>query len=211
VNGFERRPQENRRLRKTTSVQTEEKIARDFRKRLGVDHQLWLDPLTILMKLKRQVLGFGYAIVPSSQIAPALAKWDSGRKLIYIGRDTFAAANGPKADGRARFSIFHEAMHVLSGHKGGLNRLHSRYQIPRYATKLRELEANIDKITAAFMAPRHLVRDGWSARDIAFRFGMSAESSNLRIEEIRGRTRHARARPDSIAQLLLDLNKPSRR
>ena len=165
---------------------SEEELAREYRRRLGVDHLPWFDPLTILMKLKRQLPGSNYSVVAPDEIAPPLAKWDSSRKLILIGDDTIAAANGPRADGRARFSVFHEVMHALGGHEGELNRVHSRSDIPQYAVKLRALESRTDKTAAAFVAPRHLISERWAAPEVAFRFGMSLESARFRIEEIRG-------------------------
>ncbi len=197
-------------MRKSKTIQSEEEIAREYRRRLGVDHLHWLDPMTILMKLKGEIPGFNFALVALADLAPALAKWDSRCKLIRIGREAFAAANGPKTDGRARFSIFHEVIHALSGDKGGFNRLSSRSEIPRYAPRLLDLETRTDKITAAFMAPRHLICDGWLAPQVAFFFGMSAESAMIRFEEIRGRVRPAKTLPDSVQQLLLDLKKGSR-
>jgi hypothetical protein len=72
------------------------------------------------------------------------------------------------------------------------------------------LESKTDKITAAFMAPRHLIQEGWGASQIAFFAGMSAESARIRYEEVAGRTRSAKKLPDSVAQLLRDLNKGSK-
>ncbi len=161
------------------NARSAEEIAREYRKRLGVDHLQWLDPMTILTKLRHEIPGCDFATVAPGEIAPALAKWDSGRKLIRIGEDTFAAANIPRSEGRARFSIFHEAIHVLGGHEGAFNRLPGRSEVPGYAQKLRALEASTDKITAAFMAPRHLISDNWSVEDVALFFGMSAESGLL--------------------------------
>jgi Zn-dependent peptidase ImmA (M78 family) len=175
-----------------------------------VDHLLWLDPVTILMKLKHELDGLNYELVSPIEIAPALAKWDFNRKLIRVGDVTFVDANGPKSEGRARFSIFHEVIHALSGDQGALNRLNTRSDIPQYARKLRALETRTDKVTAAFMAPRHLICEHWSAREVAFFFGMSDESAGFRIDEIRGRARVARKVPDAVTRLLSELNRGSR-
>src|SRR6185312_7722244 len=109
----------------TKIVPSDEEIARGYRKRLGVDEFLWLDPMTILNKLRHTLSGVNFETVPQRDLSPALAKWDSGAKLIRIGIETFAAANGPECDGHSRFSIFHEVVHALAGHKGQVNRLHS--------------------------------------------------------------------------------------
>jgi len=191
-------------------VANADEIAREYRKRLGVDELFWLDPVTILMKLKHEVRGFNYELVPPNEIAPALAKWESKRKLIRIGDATFAAADGPKSDGRARFSIFHESMHALGRDRGEFNRINTRLDIPSYARKLRALESGTDKITAAFMAPRHLISDGWPVQQVAFFFGMSTESARIRLDEIRGREHRAKKLPDAVTRLLSELNKGSR-
>jgi Zn-dependent peptidase ImmA (M78 family) len=194
-------------LRKSGKIQSEEETAREYRKRLGVDHQCWLDPVTILTKLKHEPWGIYYETVPPIEIAPAPAKWDFEQKLILISNEIFDAANRQEPDGHARFSVFHEVVHALEGHTGRLNRLHSRVEIPPYAEKLRRLESRTDKITAAFIAPRHLISPEWKADDIAFRFGMSITSARFRIEEIRGKHRATRKVPDVVAKLLRDLDK----
>jgi Zn-dependent peptidase ImmA (M78 family) len=195
-------------LYKRKDAPSEEEIARGYRRNLGIDHLQWLDPMTILNKLRHE-FGFNFATVAAEDIAPAPAQWDFDAKLIRIADETFAAANFPRSDGHARFSIFHEIIHALSGHEGKFNRLHSRSEIPRYARGLRALESRNDKITAAFMAPRHLISEAWTSGKIASSFGMSPESARIRIEEIKGRSRAARRLPDSVAQLLIDLNKSS--
>jgi hypothetical protein len=187
----------------------DEEIACEYRKRLGVA-ELWLDPMTILNKLRHELFGVNFETVPQCELSPALAKWDSNAKLIRIGTETFAAANGPECNGHARFSVFHEVIHALAGDKGQVNRLHSRLEIPTYARRLRALESKTDKITAAFMAPRHLIEEGWGASQIEFFAGMSAESARIRFEEIRGRVRLAKELPASVTQLLLDLKKGSK-
>jgi hypothetical protein len=193
-------------LRNREGLPSPEQVARGFRRLLGIDDLQWLDPMTILMKL-RELRGCDFATVSASEIAPSLAKWDSSEKLIRIGAETFAAANFPRSEGRARFSIFHEVVHALSGDEGEFNRLPGRSDIPAYAQKLRALEARTDKITAALMAPRHLIHDEWSVGDVSLHFGMSDESAGFRIEEIRDRPRGVRTRPDSVTQLLLDLSR----
>lgn len=195
-------------MSKNRGIQSAEQIARGYRKLLGVDDLPWLDPMTILMKL-RDELGIAFKTVPAGEIAPAAAKWDFRKKLIKITNETFAAANFQRSEGHARFSIFHEVIHALRGDEGEFNRLHSRTEIAPYAPKLRAVESGTDKITAAFIAPRHLICEGWAAHEVASSFGISFESARIRIEEIRGPARAARKLPDSVAELLRDLNKKS--
>jgi Zn-dependent peptidase ImmA (M78 family) len=201
--------QEIGRLSKNRDIQSAEQSAREYRKRLGVDDLPWLDPMTILMKL-RDEFGIDFKTVPAGEIAPAAAKWDFKKKLIKITNETFASANFPRSEGHARFSIFHEVIHALCGDEGEFNRLHSRFEIASYAPKLRAVESRTDKITAAFMAPRHLIGEGSDAREIASSFGISFESARIRVEQIRGPSRPGRKLPDSVAALLRDLNKKSR-
>jgi Zn-dependent peptidase ImmA (M78 family) len=200
---------ETGRLSKNRDIQSAEQSAREYRKRLGVDDLPWLDPMTILMKL-RDEFGIDFKTVPAGEIAPAAAKWDFKKKLIKITNETFAAANFPRSEGHARFSIFHEVIHALHGDEGEFNRLHSRFEIASYAPKLRAVESRTDKIAAAFMAPRHLIGEGWDAREIASSFGISFESARIRVEQIRGPSRPGRKLPDSVTELLRDLNKKSR-
>ncbi|MGB7976146.1 MAG: hypothetical protein WCF81_17785, partial [Roseiarcus sp.] len=97
-------------MSKNRGIQSAEQIARGYRKLLGVDDLPWLDPMTILMKL-RDELGIAFKTVLAGEIAPAAAKWDFRKKLIKITNETFAAANFPRSEGHARFSIFHEVIH----------------------------------------------------------------------------------------------------
>ena len=197
-------------MTKSESGKTEE-TARAIRQKLGVDQLSWLDPMTLIVKLKRLISGFNFALVEASAIPGALAQWDAEVKLIKIRRDIFESANGYRADGRARFSIFHEIVHAMQGDQGTLNRALSRTDIPKYARKLRAIEGDTDQITGALMAPRHLVLDDYLEADVAFRFGMSSSAAKIRLEEIRGRRPEARQLPDSIKQLLLDLSSKSPR
>ena len=182
-----------------------EEKARAIRRRLGIDQLSWLDPMTLLVKLKRIIPGFNFGLVEASAIPGALAQWDGDAKLIKIRRDIFAAANGYRADGRARFSIFHEVVHAMEGDQGTLNRTVSRINIPKYARNLRAVEGRTDRITGALMAPKHMILDTYSVADVAFRFGMSASASKIRLEEVRGPQQMGKKLPDAIRRLLDEL------
>lgn len=80
--------------------------------------------------------------------------------------------------------------------------------IPNYARKLKELERWTERVTAAFLAPRHLIRSNDTAETIAFRFGMSMTAAQIRIGVVSPRqTKPRRKVPDAIARLLADLKK----
>lgn len=183
-------------------VQNPEATARKLRQRLGVDDLTWIDPMTVLVKLKRLIRGFEFALVSSSELDGKLARWESDRKRIAIRHDVFYAANEQRQEGRARYSIFHEVVHALEGHSGTLYRAVSREDIPVYARKLRALEAYTDSVTAAFMAPRHLIVADETPQSIAFRFGMSEQAARIRHEEVFGRPEMRRVVPQDIRDLL---------
>ena len=184
------------------STETAEQTARRLRQRLGIDHLTWIDPMTVLRKLVELIPGFCFALVDAATLDGKLARWDSDKKRIQIREDVFYAANERRREGRARYSIFHEVVHALEGHRGQLNRDTSRANIPSYARKLKELESNTDKITAAFMAPRHLVSPNETAEQIESRFGLSRQAAKIRWEELHGRSSAGRKLPPHIRDML---------
>jgi hypothetical protein len=99
-------------------------------------------------------------------------------------------------------------IHALEGHSGTLNRATSLDVIPNYARKLKELERWTERVTAAFLAPKHLIRGNDTAETIAFRFGMSVRAAQIRFSEVSPQqTKQPRQVPDTIARLLADLKK----
>jgi Zn-dependent peptidase ImmA (M78 family) len=137
-----------------------------------------------------------------------LAEWDSKSKRISISEVTFCGANGFSCNPRDRYSIFHEVIHALEGHSGTLSRTTSLDVIPNYARKLKELERWTERVTAAFLAPRHLIRSNDTAETIAFRFGMSMKAAHIRLGVVSPQqTKPRREVPDAIARLLADLKK----
>lgn len=182
--------------------------ARVLRRKLGVDELTWLDPMTILQKARKIVPGLNFRLVNSSRLPPnILAQWDAESKRITIRQESFCRANGFSCNPRDRYSIIHEVVHALEGHSGTLNRATSLGAVPHFARKLRELETWTERVTAAFMAPRHLIRGDDTAATIAFRFGMSVQAATIRLSEVWPQQRTQRQVPDTITRLLSDLNK----
>jgi hypothetical protein len=68
-----------------------EEIGRGFLRRLGLEHRLRPEPMTVIAKLKHVVPGFGYRRVPDRDMPDAEAEWDSDtheiamRESIFIG------------------------------------------------------------------------------------------------------------------------------
>jgi Zn-dependent peptidase ImmA (M78 family) len=186
-----------------------EQRARTLRIQLGVDELSWLDPMTILMKAKSLIPDLDFALVKAGALPPdVLAEWDSKSKRISISEVTFFGANGFSCNPRDRYSIFHEVIHALEGHSGTLSRTTSLDVIPNYARKLKELERWTERVTAAFLATRHLIRSNDTAETIAFRFGMSVKAAQIRLGEVSPQqTKQRRQVPDTIARLLADLKK----
>ena len=170
---------------KSVVPESPEQTARKLRRRLGIDNLTWIDPMTVLQKLARLIPGFSFKLVSAEELGGKLARWDSSKKQIVICDELFFAANEQRQEGRARYSLFHEVVHALEGHVGVFYRDTSRANIPIYAKKLRALERSTDQITAALMAPKHLILAEYGPSDIAFRFGMSLRAAEIRWSEIR--------------------------
>ena len=187
-----------------------ERRAQEFRQQLGLDSVSWIDPMTVLVKLKRLKPGFDFALVNSTQLPPNVqAQWDSKSGIIKIRDETFYQANRFSSIPRARYAIFHEVVHVLDGHAGRLNRSSSLTNIPNYARRLKEIETWTERVTAAFIAPAHLIAKDDTIDSIAFRFGLSTKASMIRHGELFEAIRPARKVPDVVVDLLLSLGKRS--
>jgi hypothetical protein len=99
-----------------------ERVARQFRKKLGIDDQLRPDMTTVIIKLKDHGLIKNYVRVPDHEMPDDEACFDSEDKLLYIRESKFCAASAmytyrETERRRARFTIAHEIGHIALGHK----------------------------------------------------------------------------------------------
>ena len=138
-----------------------EAIARQLRKRLGIDDQLRPDMITVIIKLKHLGMITNYVRVPDKEMPDDEAYYDSERKLLHVRESTFTAANAmftysqPERR-RARYTIAHEVAHIALGHDGIRFRGGTNALAEETVAKIRHQEREADRFAAAFLAPAHL-------------------------------------------------------
>jgi hypothetical protein len=96
-----------------------EKQAIALRKRLGLEKVRFLDPMTVITKLREIYPKFAYARVPDKLLPRDLAFFDPETMVMSVRESVFCSANWGlhKVDGRARMTIFHEIGHLVLEHK----------------------------------------------------------------------------------------------
>jgi Zn-dependent peptidase ImmA (M78 family) len=181
-----------------------EEIGRNFLRRIGLEHQLRPDVMTVINKLKRVEAAFNYRRVPDKDMPDAEAEWNSEATEIAMRESVFTGMQ--HGDPHPRFVVFHELSHCALRHKGTRNRISSS-QVRQYsAAQVKHEETEASRLAVIIMAPEYLVPEGASAEDIASRFGMSLTAAILRKEEIDRIRRRCRGElrplPASVKELL---------
>lgn len=188
------------------SLEDLEKLLRKFRKTLGLEDVVYLDPMTVIVKLKLLFPGLNYLRVPLQFMQNEEAQWDSEKRLISIREDVFQGIWSGR--GRSRFAIFHEIQHVALGHEGIRNRSLTPTIAERANHVVRREEHDAYRATSIFMAPQHLIRPGENFESIAFRFGLSKSAAKIRREELdkieRRNSGQIRELPSSVRDFLIE-------
>jgi Zn-dependent peptidase ImmA (M78 family) len=138
-----------------------ERAARDTRVRLGIDHQLRPDMITVIIKAKHIGLIKDYVRVPDADMPNDEARYDPFEKVLYVRESTFCAANATHqySDSerqRARFTIAHEIGHVALGHRHVRHRGMTTALAEGMVRSIRNEEYEANKFAAAFLAPAYL-------------------------------------------------------
>jgi hypothetical protein len=181
-----------------------EEIGRNFLRRIGLEHQVCPDVMTIINKLKRVETAFNYRRVPDNEMPDAEAEWNSEATEVAMRESIFTGMQ--HGDPHPRFVVFHELCHYALGHKGTRNRISSS-QVRQYsAAQVKHEETEASRLAVIIMAPEYLAPEGASAEDIASQFGMSLTAAIMRKEEIdrirRRRRGELRPLPASVKDLL---------
>src|SRR5262249_39776575 len=154
-----------------------EAMARDLRKKLGIDDLPYLDMMTVIVKAKHHGLIQGYRRVPDHNMPEDEAAFDPHEKVLLIRESTFCAMN--RGEPRAGLTIAHDLGQMALGHKRTRHRNVSGGRIEKIASTIKRDEAQADKFGGAFLAPAHLVDEPLTtpAQQIADRFGLSRSAA----------------------------------
>jgi hypothetical protein len=189
-----------------------EEIARATRRKLGIEHLLRPDMVTVLFKLQHLGMINGYERVPDCDMPDDLGAFDPDSRIMRLRDSTFVAANEVidqnPARQRARFTIAHELGHIVLGHKKTRHRNLSGRSIEKIAPTIIRDERDADKFAASFLSPLYLAGNPLLAHagQLAERFGLSNRASEIRLEELQRLYRRAhnlpRPLPKSIVNFL---------
>ncbi len=189
-----------------------EVIARNFLKKIGLEHQIQPDMMTVISKLKHVVPSFKYQRVPDNDMPNAEAQWLSDDFILKMRESVFVEMQ--RGHARARMTIAHELSHYLLKHKGLLNRSTQKTMSEIAVPLVRRQESEARRLGPIILAPEYLVPEGATAEEIVRMFGLSAEAASYRKDEVDAIRRRARgqgrALPTSIVNWLEEAKRRGR-
>lgn len=181
-----------------------EELVRAFLKRLGLEHQVRPDLMTIITKIKHLDHSFQYGRVSDAAMPEAEAQWDSSARVLRMRESVFVGMQ--RNETRARMTVAHELSHYLLKHDGVLNREPGAKTTEMIGAKLRHQESEARRTGPILLAPEHLIPEDATVDDIRHTFGLSPEASTYRIDEVtairRRRRGELRPLPRSVADYL---------
>jgi Zn-dependent peptidase ImmA (M78 family) len=181
-----------------------EAVVRGFLGRIGLEYQVRPDLMTVIVKIKHIDCEFNYLRVPDDEMPDEEAEWDSTSTLVRMRESVFVDMNGNKP--RARMTVAHELSHYILGHKGLLSRKPGILTSDIAIGSVRQEESEAKRTAPIILAPEHLIRDPTTPEVISAMFGLSAEASIYRYEEIlrirRRRNGEQRPLPQSVIDYL---------
>jgi hypothetical protein len=189
-----------------------EAVARNFLKRIGLEHQVRPDMMTIISKLKHVVPSFNYQRVPDAEMPSAEAQWLSEDFILKMRESVFVEMQ--RGQPRARMTVAHELSHYLLKHKGLLNRSTQRTISEITVPHVRRQESEARRLGPIILAPEYLVPEGATVEQIVEVFGLSIEAATYRKDEVDAVRRRARGElrplPVSIADYLEEAKRRGR-
>jgi Zn-dependent peptidase ImmA (M78 family) len=167
----------------------------------------------VTVLLKAHHLGFiaDYERVSDEDMPDDLAAFDPDTRRLRIRDSTFIVANevvsSPTDRPRARFTIAHELGHLFLKHKRTRHRNISGRPIEKIAPSIVRDERDADRFAAAFLAPALLIENPLlvTTRELSDRFGLSLQSSEIRLETLQRLYRRAHGIPRPIPQSIYEL------
>lgn len=186
-----------------------EEIARGFLRKLGLEHQVRPDMMTIISKLKHVDPSFKYRRVPDRDMPDAEASWNSKDTEISMRESVFVAMQ--RGEPRARMTVAHELSHYLLKHEGHLNRSPVRSAVEVSVRRIVHQESEARRLAPRILAPEHIVPDNASIEDIVSLFGLSQEAAAIRKDEIEAVRRRRRGEKRPLPQSIVDFLKEAKR
>jgi hypothetical protein len=156
-----------------------EEQARRLRQRLGIDNLLCPDLIAAFAQLPQIFPGFELVRVPDDELPNCEAKADCYNKVIVVRQSVHDACR--RCEPRARMTFAHELAHIALGHSGTRFRQANSMGFGPATRDVRREEAEAKQFAAAFLVPTYLARNCKSAEEIAEKFGISGEASEIPV------------------------------
>jgi len=172
---------------KSKTVDEIRNLARDLRKRLGIDTQYAPDLWLVLRRFGELYPGFKLKTVADSDFPHIEAK-AYGRAFMMKLRESFETALKYYGDARARFTVAHELGHLLLGHPGNQPRIRADNKNNSQLIEP-ELEREANIFASEFLMPSDLVDPSMSADEISRLFKVSLDTALRRESEIRDKSK----------------------
>ena len=183
--------------------------ARALRKSIGLENQAFLDMMTVIQKIKATYKRFGYLRVPDVKMPEAEGQWDADEGVIHLRESVFCGMQ--RREPRARWTVAHEIAHFALKHSGLRNRSTTETAAEKYVARVQREENEAQRFAAAFLAPRHLIKETGTAEEIAQRFGLSYQAAAIRKGEVEAMNRRARGQTRALPDVVVDYLKEAQR
>ena len=131
-----------------------EQWVRDYLGRIGLEHQIRPDLMTVLVETKHIDKRFNYSRVPDHELPAAEAQWDSTEMCVRMRESVFVGMQ--RNEPRARMTVAHELAHYVLGHKGILNRKPGILMRDISIASVRREELEAKRAAAIILAPEYL-------------------------------------------------------
>lgn len=154
-------------------------IARDLRRRLGIDDKYAPDLAHLLNRLKELYPNFKLKIVNDSDLPRMEAKAYSAAFMLKI-REGIMKALRSYGDSRSRFTVGHELGHLMLSHPGNQPRERPGEKVSS-ENALLEHEANL--FASEFLIPSNLFDPTLSTNEISRLFQVSTDAAARRRSE----------------------------
>jgi hypothetical protein len=186
-----------------------EAVARNFLRKIGLEHQVRPDMMTVISKLKHVVPSFNYRRVPDEEMLDAEAHWNSEDFELSMRESVFVGMR--RGEPRARMTVAHELSHYLLEHKGHLNRSVIKSSAELSVQRIINQESEARRLAPIILAPEYLIPDGSTVETIASTFGLSQQAAAIRREEVEGVRRRRRGEHRPLPQSIVDYLKEAKR
>ena len=186
-----------------------EELVHAFLKRIGLEHQVCPDLMTVIVKIKHIDRRFNYCRVPDHKLPACEAEWDSARMSVRMRESIFTGMQ--RSEPRARMTVAHELAHYLHGHKGFLYRKPGIRMSNIPIVSIRREESEAKRTGPIILAPEYLIPAKTNPEEISSMFLLSPEAACYRYEEVQRIRRRREGVQRQLPQSIIDYLREAKR